>query len=112
MEGLEEKLAEVIGHHQSRSDKAYHDFYQVATQHASELAVHFCKANPSALLDKVRPNEPPTIKQYRLESWQPVTYASAKKVETVVHRSLDNKLHDIQFPAFPRADRASPPAPP
>ena len=79
-------------------DKKRHDAYTTTVEHAADMAVHIYAAKPLKLLNRVRPREDPAVKLYRLESYEPITTATADKGMVTVQKIMNPKLYTIKFP--------------
>jgi hypothetical protein len=79
-------------------DKRRHENYGLSVDHATDMAVHIYATKPLKLLNRVRPREDPAVKQYRLESYEPVTTATADKAMTTAQKIMNPKLYTIKFP--------------
>lgn len=80
-------------------DKKRHEGYVENVDHAADMAVHIYAAKPYKLLNRVRPREDPAVKEYRIESYEPITTATADKAMTMVQKIMNPKLYQIKFPA-------------
>ena len=80
------------------SGKIHHMFYEETVDHAEEMGVHVEGETPDKLLDINRPNEQKEIKNYRLETYQPVTQSLSEKVINTVNKIFNPRLWDIQYP--------------
>ncbi len=79
-------------------DKKRHEGYVLSVDHAADMAVHIYAAKPLKLLNRVRPREDPAVKQYRLESYEPITTATSDKAMSTVQKIMNPKLYTIKFP--------------
>lgn len=76
-----------------------HTFYKDSVVHAVDMSVHIHGAKPIKLLERVRPREDPDVKRYRLESYEPITTATADKGIVTVQKIMNPKLWNIKFPS-------------
>lgn len=76
---------------------ACHDAYKEACDHAAEMAVHVFGDKPETLLRRVRPREDDAIRQYRLDSFEPITKSTCKKALNVVHKVFNSDGYSIRF---------------
>ncbi len=74
-----------------------HEYYKVTVDHADDMAVHINGKKPEKLLNRVRPREDPEVKKYRLESYEPITMATADKAIVTVQKIMNPKLWSIKF---------------
>jgi hypothetical protein len=72
--------------------------YDRAVNHAEDMSVHILGAKPVKLLSRVRPREDEEIRDYRLESYEPITTATADKAIFTVQKMMNPKLWSITFP--------------
>ncbi len=79
-------------------NKKRHSYYKDAVDHAADMSVHIHGTKPFKLLDRVRPREDPEVKRYRLESYEPITTATADKGIVTVQKIMNPKLWTIKFP--------------
>jgi hypothetical protein len=78
--------------------KKRHDGYAVTVDHAEDMAVHIYAAKPIKILERVRPREDAEVKQYRLESYEPITTATSDKAIVTVQKIMNPKLYTLAFP--------------
>lgn len=74
-----------------------HAYYKKCKEHFDEMAVHVYGKKPEALLNRVRPREDDSIKQYRLESYEPTTKAICGKAISIANKIFNQKLYSIRF---------------
>jgi hypothetical protein len=75
-----------------------HSYYAETVDHARDMGVHIHGHKPFKLLERVRPREDPEVKRYRLESYEPITTATADKGIVTVQKIMNPKLWTIKFP--------------
>jgi hypothetical protein len=84
-----------------REDKHFHEnchkHYKDACEHYEEMAVHVSGKKPEKLLERVRPREDPAIREYRLQSYEPITKSTCKKALRIVHKIFNSKFYSIRF---------------
>ncbi len=80
-------------------NKKRHAYYKEAVDHATDMSVHIHGTKPIKLLERVRPREDPEVKRYRLESYEPITTATADKGIVTVQKIMNPKLWTIKFPS-------------
>jgi len=78
--------------------KRRHSYYVDTVDHAIDMSVHIHGTKPFKLLDRVRPREDPEVKRYRIESYEPITTATADKGIVTVQKIMNPKLWTIKFP--------------
>lgn len=74
-----------------------HPYYKAATEHYEEMSWHVYGTKPERLLERVRPREDEAIKQYRLDSYEPITKSVCKKALSIAHKIFNSKLYSIRF---------------
>src|SRR6478735_5659700 len=74
-----------------------HDYYKQTVDEATDMSVHIHGNKPIKLLNRVRPREDPEVKKYRLESYEPITTATADKAIVTVQKIMNPKLWTIKF---------------
>ncbi len=79
-------------------DGRRHVYYKETVDHARDMGVHIHGHKPVKLLERVRPREDPEVKRYRLESYEPITTATADKGIVTVQKIMNPKLWTIKFP--------------
>lgn len=75
-----------------------HSSYKEAVEHFEEMSVHVYGTKPTSLLEKTRPREDADIRQYRLDTYEPITKSTCKKGLGVVTKIFNPKLSSIRFP--------------
>ncbi len=75
-----------------------HSRYESDVAHAEDMGVHIYGTKPVKLLERVRPREDPSHRDYRLLSYEPITTSTGDKGMYVVNKILNPKLWDIKFP--------------
>jgi hypothetical protein len=93
-EELKQKLLKVV---KDDKDKEKHHLYKAAKEHFEEMSWHVYGKKPERLLNRVRPREDPAIKQYRLDSYEPITKSYCKKAISICHKVFNPKLNTIRF---------------
>ena len=78
-------------------DESKHEHYKAAKDHFEEMSWHVYGKKPAKLLERMRPREDPAIKQYRLESYEPITKSKCKKAVSILHKIFNSKLYSIRF---------------
>jgi hypothetical protein len=61
------------------------------------MGVHLKGDKPEALLEDYRPNEPPEIRAYRLEIYEPTTKSSGKRIINVLSKIQKSSNYSIKF---------------
>lgn len=79
-------------------NKRRHSYFKETVDHAVDMSVHIHGIKPLKLLKRVRPREDPAITEYRLESYEPITTATADKGIVTVQKIMNPKLWTIKFP--------------
>ena len=74
-----------------------HKYYKKTVDHAEDMGIHVEGDKPTKLLNINRPNEQPEIKEYRLETYQPVTQSLSEKVVNTVNKVFNPRLWSIDF---------------
>lgn len=74
-----------------------HPYYKAAIEHCEEMSWHVYGTKPERLLERVRPREDDAIKQYRLDSYEPITKSVCKKALSITHKIFNSKLYSIRF---------------
>lgn len=74
-----------------------HPYYKAAIEHCEEMSWHVYGTKPEKLLERVRPREDEAIKQYRLDSYEPITKSVCKKALSITHKIFNSKLYSIRF---------------
>ncbi len=87
-----------------KDDKKRHKLYVDAVEHAEEMAVHLYGDKPMKLLQRARPHEDPAITNYRLQSYEPTTKATAEKGLTIVNKIFHPNNYSIQFDSDSKSD--------
>lgn len=75
-----------------------HEAYKKAVDHAEEMSVHILGIKPVRILERVRPREDAAVRDYRLQSYEPITTAAADKAMFTVQKMMNPKLWNITFP--------------
>jgi hypothetical protein len=79
-------------------DKAYrHSCYHECCEHAKEMSWHLYGDKPIDLLEKVRPNEPEEVTNYRLNNYEPKTKAAADKAINITSKIFNPNLYSIRY---------------
>lgn len=79
------------------TDKDFkHPCYAQCVEHAEDMAVHVYGAKPDKILERVRPREGPDIKDYRLQSWEPITKSTCQKGISIVSKMSNPSLFGIR----------------
>ncbi len=78
-------------------DNFRHSYYLKCKQHFEEMAVHVYGKKPESLLKRVRPREDDSIRQYRLESYEPTTKAICGKAISIANKIFNPKLYSIRY---------------
>lgn len=78
-----------------------HKFYKETVKHAEEMGVHIEGFLPTLLLELKRPNEPPEVREYRLQIWKAVTKSASDKIINTVSRIFNKKFFRVEFPENP-----------
>jgi hypothetical protein len=68
-----------------------HSKYEDTVQHAKEMGVHIYGDDPDHLINRLRPREEEEVKDYRVESFEPITKASAGKCIDIVTKMFAGK---------------------
>lgn len=84
-----------------KDKKHRHVNYQATIEHAEEMAVHAWGEKPIKILDKARPREDEAVKQYRIDSWEPITQSDFDKAIYITQKGFNTKLFSINFPPQP-----------
>lgn len=79
-----------------------HKFYKQTVEEAEEMAVHTLGEKPKKILERKRPNEDTEVREYRLNSWEPITTSLVKKVISVINRIYNPRLYNISFKEPPQ----------
>lgn len=106
---LTKRLIKVCVDHEDKSihktlQEHCHYRYKDACEHYEEMAIHVYGTKPVSLLERVRPREDPAIKQYRLDSYEPVTKSTCKRALNVIGKIFNPKLYSIRFESDERAE--------
>jgi len=78
--------------------KYRHPYYNEAVRIKKAMSVHVYGEKPVELLNRVRPGEDDTIKQYRLDNYEPTTKAPCGKAIKIVSKIFNPNLSSIIFP--------------
>lgn len=78
-------------------DELKHPFYKAALEHCEEMSWHVYGTKPEELLKRVRPREDEAVRQYRLDSYEPITKSICKKALSITHKIFNSKLYSIRF---------------
>jgi hypothetical protein len=81
-----------------REGKHRHKYYQKTVDHARDMGVHVEGEMPKHLLEINRPNEQEEIKQYRLDTYEPVTQSLSEKVVNTVNKIFNPRLWSVEYP--------------
>lgn len=73
-----------------------HSCYKDCCDHADDMAVHVYGANPTKILERVRPREDQATKDYRLQSWQPITKSTCQKGISILSKMANPSLYGIR----------------
>lgn len=73
-----------------------HACYEDCCSHADDMAVHIYGHNPEKILTRVRPREDPAVRDYRLQSWEPITKSTANKGLSIVGKMANPSLYGIR----------------
>jgi hypothetical protein len=92
-------------HHDESFCKNAHPAYKAACEHYEEMSIHVYGTKPSALLEKVRPREDPAIRQYRIDSFEPITKSTCKKAINVGHKIFNSEGYAIHFDSNDKAQQ-------
>ena len=65
--------------------------------HVSQMAVHLKGGDPSVLLDRARPNEPPEVQAYRLEVYEPTTFSDGKRILSTLSKIQKSSSYSIEY---------------
>jgi hypothetical protein len=85
-----------------RDDSKYtHVNYKNTVAHAEEMAVHAWGEKPTDILGKARPREEDAVKQYRLDSWEPITQSKFDKAIYILQKIFNPRLFSVVFPPQP-----------
>lgn len=79
-----------------REGKAKHPCYDAACTHAEDMAVHVYGVTPTKILERVRPREDPATKEYRLQSWEPITKSTCQKGISIVAKMSNPTLYAVR----------------
>jgi hypothetical protein len=74
-----------------------HSCYEEACRHAEEMSWHLYGVTPTELLERVRPNEPPEVTNYRMDNYEPKTKSSADKAINIVSKIFNENLYSIRW---------------
>lgn len=74
-----------------------HAYYDELCEHANEMSWHIYGEKPTELLNRVRPNEPPEVTEYRLNNYEPKTKSSADKCINIVSKIFNPNLYSIRW---------------
>lgn len=80
--------------HEARRHKAYSKTVELA----DAMAVHVYGKKPTEILERYRPNEPETVRKYRLEIFKPITKSLTEKITNTVSKVVNDRYFKIQFP--------------
>lgn len=78
-------------------NKKRHPAYYASALHAEEMGVHVFGDKPFRILDEHRPNEHPAAREYRINSWEPITKSKVGKAFTILHKVFNERLWSIKF---------------
>lgn len=79
------------------TDKEHkHPCYEAACSHADDMAVHVYGAKPEKILERVRPREDPAVRDYRLQSWEPITKSTCQKGISIVSKMSNPTLYGVR----------------
>jgi hypothetical protein len=78
--------------------KAKHEYYKDTVEYAEDLAVHAYGRKPYKILERVRPREEESIKEYRLESYEPKTKSKFDEACKVMKKMFNPSLYSIDWP--------------
>lgn len=93
-EGLKKQLLALL---KDDKNESKHEHYIAAKEHFEEMSWHVYGKKPEKLLERMRPREDPAIKQYRLQSYEPITKSKCKKALSILHKVFNSKLYSIRF---------------
>ena len=79
-------------------NKVQHPNYEDNVEQAEEMAVHLKGKKPKELLEQYRPNEPDDVRNYRLQSYEPVTKSHGKRIVNVLSKIQQSSNYSIKFP--------------
>ena len=82
-------------------DALRHPYYDETVEHSKAMSVHVSGTSPKELLEKQRPHEPDDVKQYRLDSYKPVTKSKSKKVISIINRIYNDRMFRIEIDEKP-----------
>lgn len=71
-------------------------YYEATTEHEEELAPHLYGTKPDRILERKRPREDDEIRQYRIDSYEPVTMATAEKGLSIVSKIWNPRLSSVK----------------
>jgi hypothetical protein len=74
-----------------------HPKYEETVQHAKEMGVHIYGDDPAHLINRLRPREEEEVKDYRVESFEPITKASAGKCIDIVTKMFNPTIYSIRW---------------
>lgn len=74
-----------------------HSKYQDTVDHANEMGVHIYGNDPDKLINRLRPREEEEVKQYRVDSFEPITKASAGKCIDIVTKMFNPTIYSIRW---------------
>lgn len=78
-------------------DQYRHPKYADTKKHAEEMGVHIYGEVPDHLINRLRPREEQEVKDYRIESFEPITKASAGKAIDITSKMFNPNLYSIRF---------------
>lgn len=79
----------------SDASVSFHPLYLESVEAAHALAIHFTPGTSAQhLIEKIRPYEPPELRDYRVEIYEPVTQSYASKI---VNLQRSNLFSSMQF---------------
>jgi hypothetical protein len=74
-----------------------HPKYADTVKHAEEMGVHIYGDDPDHLINRLRPREEEEVKDYRLDSFEPITKASAGKCIDIVTKMFNPTIYSIRW---------------
>ncbi len=75
-----------------------HVNYVENVDQARQMGVHLKGDKPGELLEVYRPNEPPEVRKYRLQIYEPITKSQGKRIINVLAKIQQDSNFSIQFP--------------
>jgi hypothetical protein len=78
-------------------DGLRHPLYEIAVEHEEQMAVHVLGTKPVKLLERTRPREEAEVRDYRIESYEPMTKAGSDKSLHIIQKIFAPGLSSVTW---------------